>query len=129
MSIRILCVDADASAGRILSNEFKNAGFETMHVNSSSEAIHLARYHDFDVCLVDLQMPCLDGLELCKYLKRKMPESSFFATIESGSEMEEHNCTEVGFEGFFTKPIDVDKFFNIVYEKVNSSQEQLVSVG
>ena len=65
---RILAVD-DSASMRQWSALLKGAGFEVIAANDGQQALDIAKQQTFDLVLSDVNMPNMDGIELCKQLR------------------------------------------------------------
>jgi DNA-binding response OmpR family regulator len=65
---RILVVDDDVAITRVLKRTFDRAGFETLTVDNGAQAFALIAHEHFDAMICDLQMPHMNGRELCRRL-------------------------------------------------------------
>jgi two-component system phosphate regulon response regulator PhoB len=106
MSAKILVVDDNALCRMVVSELLKDAGHEVTTAGDGEEGLAAFRDRQFDAVLLDVQMPRLDGLALCRILKGR-PETrnvpivmlSGLATAESRSE-----CLAAGADDFLSKP-------------------------
>src|ERR1700727_989507 len=64
----ILIVDDDASVRRALHTTLQTLGFNTSEASGGEEALELARTAPYDVVLLDVNMPGMDGLGSCRQL-------------------------------------------------------------
>ena len=69
--MRILAVDDDEDFLEILRFHFGTAGIDMVTCNSGSEALRLLEEQRFDVAMVDLRMPIMDGNVLCRHIRGK----------------------------------------------------------
>jgi CheY-like chemotaxis protein len=69
MSARILVVDDYADARDLLAIVLEYAGFEVRAAASGEEAVDLVRQHPFDVVIMDVFMPGMDGVEATRRIK------------------------------------------------------------
>ncbi len=69
--MRILLVEDDKSLQRTLVRLFKTQNFAVDVTASGKEAIFLAKTNDFDVVVLDLMLPDIDGFEVCKQLRKE----------------------------------------------------------
>jgi len=67
---RILVVDDEAPLLMTLVANLELEGFEVMEARSAEEALQLVGQHDFDAVLSDIRMPGMNGVELCRELRR-----------------------------------------------------------
>ncbi len=68
--VNILIVEDDRDILNLLAYNFRNGGYEVMTCETGSEAVNLAKEHLPDLVLLDLMIPGMDGLEVCRELKR-----------------------------------------------------------
>lgn len=91
--IRLLLVDDEKDLVTYLAKRFSREGFQVSSFTSGSEAIEAARTQVFDMAVVDLKMPEMDGVEVQRQLKALQPllqvvvltgHGSFGTALESG---------------------------------------------
>ena len=71
---RLLVVDDDRTNCQILSKLLGRRGYEVQIANSGREALELLERQDFDLALLDYQMPGMNGVELYKHMKEMRPD-------------------------------------------------------
>jgi len=69
--MRVLIVEDDSKIASFVVNGLKQAGFTTNHVDNGEDALHQALTETFDVAVVDVMLPKLDGLSLIEELRRQ----------------------------------------------------------
>jgi len=109
--IKILIVDDDANTTWLMDNMFSKVGYEIHTVNNSSLAVPEATVIQPDLIILDLMMPGIDGIEICKALKadqetNKIPVLIFSAVGDVNSKTK---AFEAGAKDFITKPIHIDE--------------------
>jgi two-component system chemotaxis sensor kinase CheA len=67
--IRVLVVDDMVTARMLMRNIFETAGFQVRTANDGIEALTLLRGETFDAVVTDIEMPRMDGVELCKAIR------------------------------------------------------------
>jgi two-component system response regulator MprA len=80
---RVLIVDDDASVARVLVRIFEKAGFLAQAANNGEQALARIRAERFDAMVCDIQMPRMDGKQLCQHLATAgpyFPRCVFIAT-------------------------------------------------
>lgn len=82
------------------------------------EAINVMEQHPFDVVLLDLRMPGLDGMEVLKTIKQRWPDSEVivvtgYPSIESAKE-----AVRLGAFNYLTKPLDPDEVIKAANDAV-----------
>jgi two-component system cell cycle response regulator CpdR len=73
---KLLIADDDADLRDFLCNELTNIGYSLVTVGSGAEAITKATEQSFDVILLDMLMPGLDGIQVIKILRKIAPQVS-----------------------------------------------------
>ncbi len=67
---RILVVDDEEALRTVLSGELVNEGYQVGTAGDGDEAITLIKQQPFDVVLLDIKMPKVDGFEVLKFIKK-----------------------------------------------------------
>lgn len=109
---RILVAEDDPDLGPVLEEVLAQDGYEVLRATDGAEAVRLAEQHAFDLILLDVEMPVLDGLAACRALRtdpRLETVPIIMLTARSG-----HDEVMLGFaEGatdYMTKPFAVAQF-------------------
>jgi two-component system, response regulator, stage 0 sporulation protein F len=116
--MRILIVD-DLVANRVLLSEIISlTGFESVCVRNGKEAIDILLNQHFDVVLMDIEMPVMNGFETTKYIRNKMSEPlskiPILAITAHDPNMFFEEYKDVGFNNLVTKPYTVEKIKNLM---------------
>lgn len=69
MTTKIIVIDDDTAVTDLLSALLRSHGFEVRATNSSTEGMNLIREENFDLVILDLMMPDMDGWEICKEVR------------------------------------------------------------
>lgn len=118
---RILVVDDEQPILRLLSQVFAKAGFTVRTAESALDAIKIVEQENIPVMFFDLNMPDMNGVELCKKIKEQNPMSIIYAITGYASLFELSECREAGFEDYFKKPVNVSTLLKTAedaFEKV-----------
>lgn len=104
---RILVVDDSPVVCAVLRNWLEAAGYEVATASDAS-AVEVALASSPSLLLLDLLLPDLDGLELCRRLKEDEETARLPVVIltSAGSSENRIRCLELGAEDFLTKPVD-----------------------
>ena len=103
----ILIVDDDASVRRALHTTLQTLGFSTSEASGGEEALMLARTAPYDVVLLDINMPGMDGLEGCRQLRRLLPRIAILMLTVRDSEDDKVQALEAGADDYVTKPFHI----------------------
>jgi PleD family two-component response regulator len=115
---RLLIVDDISDNRTILARRFERRGFEVVEANSGSAAIELISRESFDLVLLDVMMPGIDGIETLKRIRSQQSASALpvimvTAKSESGNIVD---ALDVGANDYVTKPVD----FAVALARVNA---------
>lgn len=69
--MRLLLVEDDVKIAMFIQNGLKEAGFAVDHTTNGQDGLHLALTEPYDLAIIDLMLPKLDGLSLIEELRRK----------------------------------------------------------
>lgn len=103
----ILIVDDDASVRRALHTTLGTLGFSTAEATGGEEALALARAASYDVVLLDINMPGMDGLETCRRLRSLFPRIAILMLTVRESEDDKVGALEAGADDYVTKPFHI----------------------
>jgi two-component system KDP operon response regulator KdpE len=103
----ILIVDDDASVRRAVQITLQTLGFSTSEASGGEEALQLARATPYDVVLLDINMPGIDGLETCRQLRRLLPRVAILMLTVRDNEEDKVNALEAGADDYVTKPFHI----------------------
>ena len=67
--MRILLIEDDLIAARGISLMLKSNGAVVDHADTGEEGLELSKHYDYDIVILDLMLPDIDGLVLCSLLK------------------------------------------------------------
>ncbi len=112
----LLIVDDSVSVRSMLNQLLTQAGHVIDEADDGEEALDKARLTNYDLILTDVNMPVLDGIELCREL-RQMQNFRFtpilIITTESSDKIKQQGKL-AGATGWLIKPFDPDKLVNTV---------------
>ena len=108
MSGRILIVDDDQSMCELLEADLSRRGFQISCFTSADEAFHALQEKEFDTVLTDLQMPCMDGLDLCNRIVLNWPDVPVIVITAFGSMETAIKAMRAGAYDFVTKPVEME---------------------
>lgn len=113
---KILVVDDDPAIRGLLEKCLGDSEYEVCGAADGVEALEQIRGATFDLCLVDLLMPRLGGMDLLRAIREADREMIVFIITGYGSEESEREARELGCHGCIAKPFDVDEVKDLVRE-------------
>jgi len=116
-ALNILAVDDNTESLKMLSLMFEELGAELRTAESGEESLRLLQDEAFDLILMDMQMPGLDGLQTTRKIrelpnfKRKTPVVAFTANAMEG---DRERCLSAGMNDYLTKPIHLPELLKVL---------------
>jgi putative two-component system response regulator len=107
--IRVLVVDDEEPARRLLLRLLENEGFEADAVSSAAEAVDAVKTRSYGLVLTDFDMPGESGLELVQKLRPMSPEVACVMVTGRGSTNIGKVVIRAGAYGYISKPVDPDE--------------------
>jgi len=104
---RILIVDDEPSIVLAVRDELAFEGFEVDSVGDGAAAVTRAREFHPDVLLLDLMLPGLNGFEVCRRLRRELPQLWIILLTARGQEADRVTGFETGADDYVTKPFSL----------------------
>lgn len=106
MSHRILVVDDEPSVTDLIAYNLRKALYDVQIAVDGREALHLAREYQPDLILLDLMIPEVDGLDVCRELRKSGAVPVIMITAR-GEEIDRVLGLEIGADDYVTKPFSV----------------------
>lgn len=110
LSARILIVDDDADAVRTLEQALTGAGYAAVTTTTDPRSVgELHRDHDYDLILLDMQMPGMDGFQVMESLKEHERDGYLPVLALTGEPGHRTQALRYGAKDFLRKPFDVEE--------------------
>ena len=120
--MRILLVEDNHINQMVAQNLLVKYGFQLDIANHGLEAIQRMERQDYDLVLMDVQMPEMNGLEATKYIRSKFTQPKcdvkIMAMTASVLKREIDICLEAGMDDYIPKPYDPDELFQKIIRLV-----------
>ena len=111
---KVLLVEDNELNYEIAKTVLEEAGFMVDGASNGKEAIDKASDNTYDVILMDIQMPIMDGYEATKELRRLGNKTPIIAMTANAFSEDRKKAKEVGMDGYIPKPIDVNKLVSTI---------------
>ena len=103
---RILVIEDEKPISDIIKFNLEKEGFEVVPVYDGIEGLSLATSVDFDLILLDIMLPGMDGFEICKKIRESSNVPIIMATAKS-EEVDKVLGLEFGADDYITKPFSI----------------------
>jgi CheY-like chemotaxis protein len=115
--LRILLAEDNLINQKVAVRMLQRMGYQTQIANNGKEAVAAVRAGDFDVVLMDVHMPEMDGIEATTLIRSERAHSRrpyIVALTAAAMPEDEERCMAVGMDDFITKPIRVHELLNVL---------------
>jgi len=115
---KILIVDDEEAIRIALKDCIKNSGFDSIEAKNGDEALQLVKEYHPSVIILDVMLPDISGLEVCRKLKDdpKTKKIKIIILSARGQEKEKEEGLKAGADRYVTKPFDYVELMRIVEE-------------
>lgn len=117
---RVLVVDDEVDTCSNLRDILEDLGFSVDTACSGEEALELVRTRPYDVALLDLRMPGMDGLELYRRIRELQAGTVALIVTAYASSETAHDALEAGAWRVLSKPVQTEQLINLVDEAMES---------
>lgn len=104
MSQHILVVDDEKSIITLLQYNLEQAGFTVSSASNGKDALTLAEAEAFDLIVLDLMLPEMDGIDVCKQLRQQQNFTPILMLTARNDEFDKVLGLELGADDYMTKP-------------------------
>jgi len=114
--LSVLIVDDNVDSCDLVALSFENAGHHVMTANDGQEGLELALARSFDVAIVDIGLPSLDGYEIARTIRSRRPADApaLIALTGYGRREDRQRALDSGFDAHLVKPMDVAHVHKLV---------------
>ena len=128
MADKILIVDDDPAICKLLEKVMHSNELETTTVNCGMDALSILKNHTFDLILMDIQMPNMDGYRATEMIRglsdKEKATIPIIAMTANAFEEDRKKALAKGMNGHIAKPVDAEKVEKTICSVLGSQSEQ-----
>jgi two-component system phosphate regulon response regulator OmpR len=124
--VRILCVDDHADTNDLVSITLSMDGYRVSSAKSANEAMILINNQPFDVYIIDVQMPNINGLELCRRIRANDEDVPIIIYSAAAYEADKTAGYDAGATRYLVKPEGFNAIADVVKDVVSQSRSMNV---
>ncbi len=128
MPKRILVIDDEPMIVESVSYNLKQEGFEVVAAGDGEAGLGLAEAGEFDLILLDLMLPGIDGLEICRRLRKQSEIPIIMLTAKEG-EIDRVLGLELGADDYVTKPFSMRELMARVKRVLKRTVTRAEAIG
>jgi DNA-binding response OmpR family regulator len=106
---RILLVDDEQPVQKLLTYPLEKEGYEVVQAFDGQQALQAFEQHQFDLVVLDIMLPQMDGLEVCQRIRAKSRVPIIMLTAKA-EEIDKVIGLEIGADDYITKPFSMREF-------------------
>jgi two-component system sensor histidine kinase/response regulator len=127
----VLLVEDNELNQEVAAGLLEGAGFEVDIAQDGREAVEKVRMRGYDIVLMDMQMPVMDGVAATVEIRkdRRYKELPIVAMTANAMQHDREKCLAAGMNGHVAKPIDPDELFNTLLKWIKPKQAQALPAG
>jgi DNA-binding NtrC family response regulator len=121
----LLVVDDDAAIRKTLSMILEKEGYSVETVANGKQAIEASKKQFFNVALIDVRLPDVDGTELLERLKETEPKMVKIIVTGYASLQNAIDAVNKGADGYVLKPFDADALLAMIEKHLKKQRESM----
>jgi len=125
---RILVVDDEQTITDFVGYALKKEGFAADVASNGEDALNLAAQNDYDLFILDIMLPSMDGYELCRRLRSKTSSPVLFLSARD-TELDKVVGLEIGGDDYLSKPFGLRELIARVRALLRRGNGQMSEVG
>ncbi|MEL6941313.1 MAG: response regulator transcription factor [Bacteroidota bacterium] len=106
----LLLVEDDLSFGYVLSQYLELKSYQLDWVKTATEGLKKCQKQQYGLCILDINLPDMDGFELSQHLRKQHPKMPFIFLTARGLKVDKLKGYKLGCDDYITKPIDEELF-------------------
>ena len=123
-SPRILVVDDDDTIRTTMKAILQDEGYTVDLASTGKEAIQKSQQNNYNVALLDIRLPDMEGVELLKLLKDGVPRTRKIMVTGYPSLQNAISALNKNADAYLLKPVDVEKLLNTVKQQLEAQENE-----
>jgi len=122
--VNILVVEDDKNAGYLLCENLHMSGYESILAQNGKEALHLFQNNQFDLCIIDIMLPLMDGHELAKHIRKSDELIPIIFLTARNLDKDKIEGFNLGCDDYITKPYNLEELLlriKAILKRINTS--------
>jgi DNA-binding NtrC family response regulator len=124
-SARILVVDDEESIRRTVSMTLKHAGYSVDMAENGKQAIEKSEVNFYNLALIDIRLPDMEGSELLTALKETTPKMIKIILTGYPALQNAVRAINKGVDGYLIKPVKTDELLTCIKEKLDKQKHEI----
>ena len=131
---KILYVEDNLSLRFVTSDQLKKRGYQVVSCKDGKEALSTFKEQVFDLCILDIMLPQIDGFELAKKIRQENEHIPIIFLSARSMQEDKIEGLKIGGDDYLTKPFDIDELclkieVFLKRKEINSGQNNIYKIG
>lgn len=131
---KILYVEDNLSLRFVTSDQLKKRGYQVVSCKDGKEALSTFNEQVFDLCVLDIMLPQIDGFELAKKIRQENEHIPIIFLSARSMQEDKIEGLKIGGDDYLTKPFDIDELclkieVFLKRKEINSGQNNIYKIG
>ena len=122
-SKKILVVDDEEAVRYLYDLALSDAGYTVFYAEGAEEALGVLNDENIDVMFLDLNLPDMSGIELCRRIRCDKPNAYIIAITGYSLIVDISECYEAGFDDYLEKPVGLDLLLTSVLKAFKKTKK------
>ncbi len=119
----ILIVDDEEAIRYSYDLVLSDKGYTVVYAEGAEEALEILSDEDIDVIFLDLNLPDLSGIDLCKKIREFKPDAVINAITGYAPFFDVTECYKAGFDDYLEKPLSMNLLITSVYKAFEKAKK------
>ncbi|WP_455199849.1 ATP-binding protein [Kaarinaea lacus] len=120
---RVLLAEDSTDNQQLISMYVRKTGAEITVAENGKIAVNHAMSDDFDLILMDMQMPVMGGVEATQWLRQIGCRTPIVALTANAMKQDRDRCLAAGADGYLTKPVDLQQFYQVLVKFLRDNKQ------
>jgi DNA-binding NtrC family response regulator len=123
-NVRVLIVDDDENIRRTMQTIFENEGYIVDLATTGNEAIELTQERTYNIALLDIRLPDIEGVELLNLIKDNVPKTRKIMVTGYPSMQNAISSLNKNADAYLIKPVGIESLLSTVKEQLRLQKEE-----
>jgi two-component system alkaline phosphatase synthesis response regulator PhoP len=131
MSRRVLVIEDDKDIARLLELHLRDDGYSVTVVHDGKIGLQHALSESFDIIILDLILPGMDGLEVCRHIRNRPDYTPVLMLTAKSTDLDRILGLELGADDYLTKPFNIRELLarvRALFRRVEALREKVSAV-
>lgn len=124
---KILYVEDDETLAYLTKDNLENYGFQVFHCKNGESALSHYKKFDFDICVLDIMLPDIDGFEIASFIRNNNHDIPIIFLSAKSLKEDRIKGLKLGADDYIIKPFSIEELILKIEVFLNRSKKQSVS--